>query len=614
MFIFNNLENLIFSKTPTDEAKKDSIPLAKGSSFNEILHQAVNDAARLDSDKLQTYSAISQDITEKREANLNSPEPFNAELFNERISRDIKQTLDTSSTSYAESISNNSSISTHAESEKSESTKIVDVHEYSQNSNSSLKTLNKNDLILEEEMSTKSAAPKDISAEILLQAFAKLDTEKTFSKDAKTVSRKVDLESKQEEKISSSDLKNSRLEGQTAISPKWNSKDSEVKDAKKLDTKIVSGETSISKAKDLKVEIDSKEITLKEMKREVLKDSERVAKGEDTPKLSQTQVKIKESTNLNQKISSEAKPEISNLNSLNISTHAQSTGKEEVVASALISIDPRKTKKNSELESKDKSSSENLKPVMRDFSGIEKDFRIAKETLVEVSGLDKNKWTITRREKEVEHANLERKKESISLLNEIALKSSSSQTSSDSDKSFSNPRYETNGLKTFNESMKTANADKPREAGFDRENFSKSLNDLVSKARINIVENGKNSAQISLYPKDLGKMTLNIDVTKEKVDGKILVDSEFIKNRLLGDVSQLKADLKASGLDLQSISIEVRNQSSLAFDFANPSNEKESSRGKSEGASSALPQFASLDNELESEFSQKSYNLVDIKI
>ena len=63
--------------------------------------------------------------------------------------------------------------------------------------------------------------------------------------------------------------------------------------------------------------------------------------------------------------------------------------------------------------------------------------------------------------------------------------------------------------------------------------------------------------------------------TKEKVDGKILVDSEFIKNRLLGDVSQLKADLKASGLDLQTISIEVRNQSSLAFDFANPSNASE---------------------------------------
>ena len=162
--------------------------------------------------------------------------------------------------------------------------------------------------------------------------------------------------------------------------------------------------------------------------------------------------------------------------------------------------------------------------------------------------------------------------------------------------------------------MKTANSDKPREAGFDRENFSKSLNDLVSKARINIVENGRNSAQISLYPKDLGKMTLNIDVIKEKVEGKILVDSEFIKNRLLGDVSQLKADLKASGLDLQSISVEVRDHSSTAFDFANPSNEKDSAKEKSEKANSSLPQVAANEEQSESQFSNKSYNLVDIKI
>lgn len=612
MFILNNLENLIFSKTPNEETKKDSIPLAKGSSFNEILHQAVNDAARLDSDKLQTYSAISQEITERREANLNSPEPFKAELFNERISHETKPILESLSNSSTEVTSNNPP--NYNELEKSNSTNSISPKEYALNSRSVSKDLDESELLSDSKSYTEKAFSKDVSTEILLQAFVKFDNEKVDSKEGKSASKKVNHELKQDEKVPSLDLKKSNLEGQIAISPKSNSKDSEIKGPKKLDTKIVSGESSISKVKDLKVELDSKEIPLKEMKREVLKDSERVVKVEDTVKLSQAQVKTKDTSNINQKISSDVKSEISNQSTFDISTHLRSTGKEEVATSNLLSIDMRKTKKNSELESKDKSNSDSLKPVTRDFSGIEKDFRIAKETLVEVSGLDKNKWTITRREKEVEHANLERKKESISLLNEIALKSSSSQTSSDSDKSFSNPRYETNGLKTFADSMKTTNADKPREALFDRENFSKSLNDLVSKARINIVENGKNSAQISLYPKDLGKMTLNIDVTKEKVDGKILVDSEFIKNRLLGDVSQLKADLKASGLDLQTISIEVRNQSSLAFDFANPSNEKESSREQSEAVNSSLPQFASTDDELESEYSKKSYNLVDIKI
>ena len=105
-----------------------------------------------------------------------------------------------------------------------------------------------------------------------------------------------------------------------------------------------------------------------------------------------------------------------------------------------------------------------------------------------------------------------------------------------------------------------------------------------------------------------------LGVHLEKVEGKILVDSEFIKNRLLGDVSQLKADLKANGLDLQTISIEVRSEGSLAFDFANPSSEKDSSKKDSNKANSSLPQLVSSDETLESEYSNKSYNLVDIKI
>ena len=324
-----------------------------------------------------------------------------------------------------------------------------------------------------------------------------------------------------------------------------------------------------------------------------------------------TQSKSKENPVIIQKNISDSKSEVS---AVDLTEKSIQFSRGEVSSRELLTNESRKLKKLSESDSKDKFISENFKPVAKEFVGLEKEMRFARETLVEVSGLDKSKWTITRREKDMEVSNMERRKESMTLLNEIAAKSSSSQNSSDSDKSFSNPRYETNGLKTFSENLKTANSDKPREALFDRENFSKSLNDLVNKARIHIVENGRNTAQISLYPKDLGKMTLNIDVIKEKVEGKILVDSEFIKNRLLGDVSQLKADLKANGLDLQTISIEVRSEGSLAFDFANPSSEKDSSKKDSNKANSSLPQLVSSDETLESEYSNKSYNLVDIKI
>jgi len=607
MFIFNHLENLIFGKTPTEEIKKDNTIANKESNFNEILHQAVNDASRVEPDRLQTYSTISESLSERRDVAV--IEPFKAEIFQERISKDTKESFQQPSLSFREVMPDNASFYVSSENVKIESEQVNN-KSYSQTLESEFKTI-ETDEFKKEKLETKEAiSSKEISSEILLQTFAKLEVEGQSAKDPKALPKKVNLEAKLEEKKSSSDVKLAREEGQTVVSLKSTLKEIESKDSKKVATKTVSSEESLIKAKEVKLESDTKEIVTKEVKREVLKDSEKVVKFEDNSRLSQTQSKAKEATVAvsNPKSQTEAKSD-SNLQTANVFV-----GKEELATPNLVSVDSRKPKKIQELESKDKSNSENSKPIQKEFVGNEKEFRMTKETLVEVSGLDKNKWTITRREKEVEHANLERKKESVSLLNEIAMKSSSSQTSSDSDKSFSNSRFDANGFKTFADTMKTANSDKPREAGFDRENFSKSLNDLVSKARINIVENGRNSAQISLYPKDLGKMTLNIDVIKEKVEGKILVDSEFIKNRLLGDVSQLKADLKASGLDLQSISVEVRDHSSTAFDFANPSNEKDSTKEKSEKANSSLSQVAANEEQSESQFSNKSYNLVDIKI
>ena len=607
MFIFNHLENLIFGKTPTEEIKKDNTIANKESNFNEILHQAVNDASRVEPDRLQTYSTISESLSERRDVAV--IEPFKAEIFQERISKDTKESFQQPSLSFREVMPDNASFYVPSETVKLESAQ-VNGKSYSQTLESEFKTI-ETDEFKKEKLETKEAiSSKEVSSEILLQTFAKLEVEGQSAKDPKALPKKINLEAKLEEKKSSSDVKLAREEGQTVVSLKSTLKEIESKDSKKVAPKTVSSEESLTKAKEVKLESDTKEIVTKEVKREVLKDSEKVVKFEDNSRLSQTQSKAKEATVAvsNPKSQTEAKSD-SNLQTANVFV-----GKEELSATSATVVEARKPKKIQELESKDKSNSENSKPIQKEFVGNEKEFRMTKETLVEVSGLDKNKWTITRREKEVEHANLERKKESVSLLNEIAMKSSSSQTSSDSDKSFSNSRFDANGFKTFSESMKTANSDKPREAGFDRENFSKSLNDLVSKARINIVENGRNSAQISLYPKDLGKMTLNIDVIKEKVEGKILVDSEFIKNRLLGDVSQLKADLKASGLDLQSISVEVRDHSSTAFDFANPSNEKDSAKEKSEKANSSLSQVAANEEQSESQFSNKSYNLVDIKI
>lgn len=595
MFILNNLENLIFAKN-SEEPKKENFISEQISSFRDILNNTVSDLARVEPDKLQTYSAIEQD--NKKEVNLDLADPFKAEVFNERLSRDNDiESFAVNLELSQEKVSSLESVSAIMEEETLENVDKI------------------SNLRVSEGNQSNQDLEKEISSAILLQTFLNLDKKET-PLDSKFISSKNKPEIKTESKNISPDLNSLKkdLDGQIVVSPKLNfnvSKESEKKESKSLDIKTFSGESVQIKAKELKVEIDSKEVSIREIPKETEKNISKELKIEENPKLTLTQSKSKENPVIIQKNISDSKSEVS---AVDLTEKSIQFSRGEVSSRELLTNESRKLKKLSESDSKDKFISENFKPVAKEFVGLEKEMRFTKETLVEVSGLDKSKWTITRREKDMEVSNMERRKESMTLLNEIAAKSSSSQNSSDSDKSFSNPRYETNGLKTFSENLKTANSDKPREALFDRENFSKSLNDLVNKARIHIVENGRNTAQISLYPKDLGKMTLNIDVIKEKVEGKILVDSEFIKNRLLGDVSQLKADLKANGLDLQTISIEVRSEGSLAFDFANPSSEKDSSKKDSNKANSSLPQLVSSDETLESEYSNKSYNLVDIKI
>jgi hypothetical protein len=169
--------------------------------------------------------------------------------------------------------------------------------------------------------------------------------------------------------------------------------------------------------------------------------------------------------------------------------------------------------------------------------------------------LDKSKWVIQNFSKK---ENQDIKKESLTSLYETSLKQNI-----ELDKG-SRLEISQNKIQSEikpNEKMKDSNLQT------DSQNFQKSLNELVQKAKVNILENGKNTAQIALYPKELGKMTLNIEVIQDKVDGKILVESESVKSLLLNDLNNLKLDLKSSGLDLASLSVEVRLDSSSNSGF-----------------------------------------------
>ena len=198
------------------------------------------------------------------------------------------------------------------------------------------------------------------------------------------------------------------------------------------------------------------------------------------------------------------------------------------------------------------SSSESKDAKQTDLINQSKEKNHSKDSSEELLSLDKTKWTISRKES----SNFDSRKEN---------NSNPSTTLSTFQKLDSDKLKIDLPISKFEVEFKSI--EKAKELKPEKEIYQKSLNELVQKARMNIVEGGKNSAQISLQPGDLGKMTLNIEVVRDRVEGKIFVDSESIKTILLNDLLSLKEDFKSSGLSLDSLSVEVKSENHSASQY-----------------------------------------------
>ena len=133
-------------------------------------------------------------------------EPFKAEIFQERISKDTKESFQQPSLSFREVMPDNASFYAPSETVKLESAQ-VNGKSYSQTLESEFKTI-ETDEFKKEKLETKEAiSSKEVSSEILLQTFAKLEVEGQSAKDPKALPKKINLEAKLEEKKSSSDVK-----------------------------------------------------------------------------------------------------------------------------------------------------------------------------------------------------------------------------------------------------------------------------------------------------------------------------------------------------------------------------------------------------------------------
>lgn len=96
-------------------------------------------------------------------------------------------------------------------------------------------------------------------------------------------------------------------------------------------------------------------------------------------------------------------------------------------------------------------------------------------------------------------------------------------------------------------------------------NVKQNIDELIKQAKFDIVQNGKSSAEIVMNPKEYGRLTLKVSVEGDKVEGRILVDSEEMVKSLQNEIQTIKENLKESGLELGSLIIDLWDDGSQAF-------------------------------------------------
>jgi|GEM_PF-2232701 len=111
-------------------------------------------------------------------------------------------------------------------------------------------------------------------------------------------------------------------------------------------------------------------------------------------------------------------------------------------------------------------------------------------------------------------------------------------------------------------SLRTEESAQPEKTSApNKQNLQKNLDELVKQARFDIVQNGKSTAEIIMNPKEFGRLTLKVTVDGEKVEGRILVESEEMKSLITNEISKLKESLRESGLELENLLVDVWDNS-----------------------------------------------------
>lgn len=88
---------------------------------------------------------------------------------------------------------------------------------------------------------------------------------------------------------------------------------------------------------------------------------------------------------------------------------------------------------------------------------------------------------------------------------------------------------------------------------------------LVEKAKIDLEANGNSRASIRLRPEALGRMTMDLQVEGNRLQAKLLVDSDEARKHILKELDHLKNELKQHGIQVDSFQVRVKEPAPGGF-------------------------------------------------
>lgn len=208
--------------------------------------------------------------------------------------------------------------------------------------------------------------------------------------------------------------------------------------------------------------------------------------------------------------------------------------------------------------------------------------------------------SITEKLKRIENSSTKKEKDNLTHIDLIKDNPIDKKTEEKNSQTNTNSELKSKQVETKNE---IKSSQKP-------ETLNRNFQEIVKAAKIQIIENGKNSAEISLQPKDLGKITLFVSEENNRLEGKILVENEEARQMILGDLAGLKAELKAGGLDLFEIQVDINYDSPFRF----TSSEEEREKNENSKSFSDRGSDSKSDTENEELSSGTSLRLLDLKV